>query len=84
MSYRVGLTGGIGSGKSTVAALFAGLDVPVIDTYAISHQLTQTGGVAIAAIRAEFGEAYIDATGALDRTKMRQLAFSNNAARQQL
>lgn len=84
MTYRVGLTGGIGSGKSTVAALFAGLDVPVIDTDAISHQLTQTGGVAIAAISAEFGEAYIDATGALDRTKMRQLVFSNNAARQQL
>lgn len=84
MTYRVGLTGGIGSGKSTVAALFAGLDVPVIDTDAISHQLTQTGGVAIAAISAEFGEAYIDATGALDRTKMRQLVFSNNAARLQL
>lgn len=84
MSYRVGLTGGIGSGKSTVAALFAELGVPVIDTDAISHQLTQSGGAAIPAVRAAFGEEYIDATGALDRTKMRQLVFSDDAAKQRL
>jgi dephospho-CoA kinase len=84
MSYRVGLTGGIGSGKSTVASLFAELDVPVIDTDAISHQLTQSGGAAIPAIRAAFGEDYIDATGALDRAKMRQFIFSDEAAKQQL
>ncbi len=76
MSYLVGLTGGIGSGKSTVAALFAELGVPVIDTDGISHQLTQSGGAAIPAIRSAFGEAYIDATGALDRAKMRGLVFS--------
>jgi dephospho-CoA kinase len=84
MSYRVGLTGGIGSGKSTVASLFAELDVPVIDTDAISHQLTQSGGAAIPAIRAEFGEDYLDSTDALDRAKMRQLVFSDNNAKQQL
>lgn len=84
MSFLVGLTGGIGSGKSTVAALFAELGVPIIDTDAISHQLTQCGGAAIAAIRAAFGEAFIDATGALDRAKMRQLVFSDSTAKQRL
>lgn len=84
MSYRVGLTGGIGSGKSTVAALFAELDVPVIDTDAISRHLTQPGGAALPAIQTEFGEDYLDASGALDRVKMRQLVFSDHTARQQL
>lgn len=84
MSYRVGLTGGIGSGKSTVATLFAELGVPVVDTDAISHQLTQPRGAAIPAIRAAFGESFIDATGALDREKMRQLVFSDFAAKQRL
>ena len=84
MTYFVGLTGGIGSGKSTVAAIFAEFGVPVIDTDAISHQLTQTGGAAIPAIRATFGEDYIDATGALDRAKMRQLVFSDASAKQRL
>jgi len=84
MSYRVGLTGGIGSGKSTVATLFAELGVPVVDTDAISHQLTQPRGAAIPAIRAAFGDDFIDATGALDREKMRQLVFSDFAAKQRL
>lgn len=84
MSYRIGLTGGIGSGKSTVATLFAELGVPVVDTDAISHQLTQPRGAAIPAIRAAFGESFIDATGALDREKMRQLVFSDFAAKQRL
>lgn len=84
MSYRVGLTGGIGSGKSTVALLFAELGVPVIDTDVLSHQLTRPGGAAIPAIRALFGDEYIDATGALDRAKMRQLVFSDDTARQRL
>lgn len=81
MSYRVGLTGGIGSGKSTVAALFAALGVPVIDTDAISHQLTRSNGEAIPAIRSVFGNEYIDNTGALDRARMRQLAFANKTAK---
>lgn len=84
MSYKVGLTGGIGSGKSTVAALFAALDVPVIDTDVISHQLTHADGVAIPAIRAEFGADYLNTTGALDRTKMRNLVFSDPAAKLRL
>lgn len=84
MSYRVGLTGGIGSGKSTVATLFTELGVPVIDTDALSHKLTQAGGYALPAIRSTFGEAYIDSTGALDRAKMRQLVFSDNMAKQRL
>jgi dephospho-CoA kinase len=84
MSYLVGLTGGIGSGKSTVAALFSELGVPVIDTDAISHQLTKPAGAAIPYIRAEFGDAYIDEQGALDRAKMRQLVFSDNTAKQRL
>lgn len=84
MSYLVGLTGGIGSGKSTVAKLFAELGVPVIDTDAISHRLTQSGGSAIPSIRAAFGDDFIDATGALDRAKMRQLVFSDSAAKLRL
>jgi len=84
MSYRVGLTGGIGSGKSTVASIFAELAVPVIDTDVLSHQLTQPGGAAIPAIRAAFDDNYIDAAGALDRSKMRQLVFSDDAARLRL
>lgn len=84
MSYFVGLTGGIGSGKSTVASLFAELGVPVIDTDAISHQLTQTSGAAIHSIRKLFGDAFIDTTGALDRSKMRELVFSDSAAKQAL
>ena len=84
MSYRVGLTGGIGSGKSTVAALFKKCGVIVIDSDTISHQLTQAGGAAITAIRAAFGDSYINADGVLDRRRMRQLVFSDAAAKQQL
>lgn len=80
----IGLTGGIGCGKSTVAALFAQCGAAVIDSDAISHQLTGPDGAAIAAIRAAFGDGYIDARGALERARMRQLAFSDAAARQLL
>jgi len=81
---RIGLTGGIGSGKSTVATLFEEYGIKVIDSDAISHQLTQSGGEAIEAIRAEFGEIYISASGALDRERMRQLVFSDTTAKQRL
>ncbi|HEU0219479.1 MAG TPA: dephospho-CoA kinase [Gallionella sp.] len=80
----IGLTGGIGSGKSTVAALFAKHGAGIIDTDAIAHRLTQAGGEAIAAIRAAFGNDYLMDDGALDRAKMRGLIFSDAAAKQRL
>lgn len=81
---NIGLTGGIGSGKSTVAALFGECGATVIDSDAISHQLTRAGGDAIAAICAAFGDGYIDASGAMDRQRMRQLVFSDPASKQRL
>lgn len=84
MSYLVGLTGGIGSGKSTVADMFAAQGVRVIDTDLISHQLTQTNGEAISAIREAFGAHFIDAKGALDRNKMREFVFGNPAEKKRL
>jgi dephospho-CoA kinase len=83
-SYRIGLTGGIGSGKSTVAALFAECGAVIIDSDVISHRLTQPGGGAITTISTIFGENYIDASGALDRALMRRLVFSDEAAKQRL
>jgi dephospho-CoA kinase len=77
VNYLVGLTGGIGSGKSTVADMFASLGVRIVDTDLISHQLTQTGGSAIPAIRDTFGVQLVNAQGALDRGKMRELVFGN-------
>jgi dephospho-CoA kinase len=82
--FAVGLTGGIGSGKSTVAELFRACGAGVIDSDAIAHRLTQTDGNALPAIRAAFGAAAVDAGGALDRTRMRQLIFADAAARQRL
>ena len=84
MIYRVGLTGGIGSGKSTVASLFKECGVLVIDSDVISHQITQPSGIAIAAIRTTFGDNYIDTSGALDRGLMRQLIFSDPVAKLKL
>ena len=81
---RIGLTGGIGSGKSTVAAALAALGASVIDTDAIARSLTVPGGAAIAAIAAQFGAEFVDASGALDRSRMRELAFADPAARQRL
>ncbi|MFM8864580.1 MAG: dephospho-CoA kinase [Limnohabitans sp.] len=82
--WRIGLTGGIGSGKSTVAAMFAGLGAAVIDADAISRSLTAPGGRAIEAIRMQFGANMIGADGAMDRQAMRQRVFSDPQARQQL
>jgi dephospho-CoA kinase len=81
---RVGVTGGIGSGKSTVMGVFARLGATPIDTDAIAHALTAPGGGAIAAIAAEFGAALIGPDGALDRPAMRARVFSEPAARQRL
>jgi dephospho-CoA kinase len=82
--YTVGLTGGIGSGKSVVAGLFAKRGVAVIDTDEIAHELTHPGGEAIEAIRAAFGASLIGADGALDRDAMRKLVFGDAAARKKL
>ena len=84
MTVSIGLTGGIGCGKSTVAALFRESGATVIDSDAISHQLTQPAGAAIEPIRTAFGADYIDASGALDRARMRHLIFSDAAAKQRL
>lgn len=84
MNYLVGLTGGIGSGKSTVAAFFAALGVRVIDTDLISHRLTQAGGDAVPALRDAFGAGYIDGQGALDRNRMREFVFGNPSEKKRL
>jgi dephospho-CoA kinase len=81
---RIGLTGGIGSGKSTVAGLWAQAGAVVVDVDAISRQLTATGGAAMDRIRDEFGVAYITPQGALDRNLMRALVFEDHTARQRL
>lgn len=80
----VGLTGGIGSGKSTVADLLAAAGAAIIDTDAIAHALTAPGGAAIEPIRAAFGDAYIDPAGALDRARMRSIVFADATAKQRL
>ena len=84
MTLVVGVTGGIGSGKSTVAALFQELGAAVVDTDAIAHEVTQPGRAAIAAIRTRFGDEYMGADGALDRGRMRALVFSDSAAKRDL
>jgi dephospho-CoA kinase len=79
--FTVCLTGGIGSGKSTVGRLFEARGVTVIDADALAHRLTAEGGAAIESIRQAFGDTYIDASGALDRNRMRALAFEQPDAR---
>lgn len=80
----VGLTGGIGAGKSTVERLFAELGIPCVDTDVIAHQLTAPGGAAIAAIRSAFGDEAIAANGAMDRAVMRARVFAEPALRLRL
>ncbi len=81
---RLGLTGGIGSGKSTVAAFLAQAGAAVMDADAISRALTQAGGQAIPAILAQFGETLITPEGAMNRDAMRALVFSNPQTKRQL
>jgi dephospho-CoA kinase len=82
--WRLGLTGGIGSGKSTVARALAALGAHVVDTDAISRALTATGGAALGAIAQAFGPEAIAADGALDRAWMRERVFGNPNERQRL
>ena len=81
---RIGLTGGIGSGKSTVARVLAECGAAVIDADAISRQLTAPGGLAIAAIASQFGNQFVTAEGAMNRDLMRQLAFDDPISRLRL
>lgn len=81
---RIGLTGGIGSGKSTVLQMLAQLGAAPIDADAISRSTTAAGGAAIAAIAARFGAGFITPDGALDRDRMRERAYADPLARQQL
>jgi dephospho-CoA kinase len=81
---RLGLTGGIGSGKSTVASILASAGAAIMDADAISRSLTLPGGRAIPAILAEFGEQLIAPDGAMDREAMRALVFSNPQSKRQL
>jgi dephospho-CoA kinase len=82
--FTVGLTGGIGSGKSTVANGFAEHDICIIDTDEIAHQLTAPTGAAMPAIKEAFGNGMQQADGALDRAAMRQLVFTDSHARTRL
>ena len=82
--WRIGLTGGIGSGKSTVAGMLAARGAAVIDADAISRSLTAAGGRAMAPIAQAFGTHMVDAQGALDRQAMRQEVFRNPASKKQL
>jgi dephospho-CoA kinase len=84
MSFVVGLTGGIGSGKSTVAELFAARGVALVDTDAIAHELSGPQGAAMPAIEAAFGDAVLRADGGLDRTAMRRLVFADPLAKETL
>lgn len=84
MSFIVGLTGGIGSGKSTVAELFASFGVAVVDTDAIAHEMTRAQGAAMPEIAATFGPTVMLADGGLDRVAMRRLVFSDASARGRL
>jgi dephospho-CoA kinase len=80
----IGLTGGIGSGKSAVCEIFQELGVPVIDADAVSREVVEPGCPALEQIRAAFGDSIITANGQLDRATLRELIFANPAKRRQL
>jgi dephospho-CoA kinase len=83
-ALRIGLTGGIGSGKSTVAGLLAGHGAAIVDTDLIARQLTLPGGAAIPVLATAFGTDAIDASGALDRARMREIVFADASAKRRL
>ena len=82
--FSVGLTGGVGSGKSTIATMLSEHGAAVVDADTIAHELTSKGGAAIAALRESFGSEAIAADGSLDRSGMRARVFSDPVARSQL
>lgn len=79
--FRIGLTGGIASGKSTVADMFAALGATIVDTDIIAREVVRAGEPALGEIRERFGDTVIDDTGNLDRSALRKLVFSDAAAR---
>jgi dephospho-CoA kinase len=81
---RIGLTGGIGSGKSTVASMLVDDGATLIDTDAIARAITQPGGAAMPAVTAAFGPSVVAADGSLDRARMRELVFADAAAKKRL
>lgn len=83
-SFRLGVTGGIGSGKSTFSAMLAERGAALVDADALSRSVTAAGGAAIAAVAAQFGPTFITSDGAMDRERMRQLAFEDAHARERL
>lgn len=84
MPLRIGLTGGIGSGKSTVAGMLRDAGATIIDADAQAHALTRAGGAAMPAIEAAFGPQLLTPDGALDRDRMRALAFTDTQAKRRL
>ena len=81
---RIGLTGGIGSGKSTVAGVLVACGAARVDADAIARQITAPGGAAVSELARQFGEKIITADGAMDRDRMRQLAFGDPSVKQRL
>lgn len=81
---RIGLTGGIASGKSTVARLFAALGIPIIDTDEIAREVVAPGSALLPQLVARFGEGILNREGALDRAALRAIVFADCAARAEL
>lgn len=79
--FTVGLTGGIGSGKSTIAGIFAELDVEIIDADLVAREVIEPSSAALDAIRARYGEEILTAEGTLDRPRMRKVVFADEAER---
>lgn len=84
MNFIVGLTGGIGSGKTFIAELFSSLGATIIDADQIAHALTAPGGAALPTLVAHFGDSYLTPQGELDRAKLRTKVFADKCARDDL
>lgn len=82
--FTLGITGGIGSGKTSVSNFFSEFGASIIDTDVIAHDLCKPNGIAISSIRSQFGESFIQDDGAMNRSKMRELIFNDAQAKQQL